>query len=69
MKDKTKCLQCSSLFKNKPLDADLQKTFSACKILCKYTPCGCTEQLFPKDLLEHEKVCKENKKNAKIVEK
>ena len=64
MKDKTKCLQCSSLFKNKPLDADLQKTFSACKILCKYTPCGCTEQLFPKDLLEHEKVCKENKKKC-----
>ena len=64
MKDKTKCLKCSSLFKNKNLDEDLQNLFSLCKILCKYTPCGCQEQLFPKELLQHEKICKENKKKC-----
>ena len=64
MKGTKKCLQCSGLFKNKPLDEKLQKTFSSCKIICKYTPCGCSEQFFPKDLLAHEKTCKENKKKC-----
>ena len=64
MKDKTKCLSCSSIFKNKNLDEALQKLYSICKIMCKYTPCGCQEQFFPNELLNHENTCKENKKKC-----
>ena len=64
MKDKSKCVKCNSIFKNKPLDEELQKLFSLCKIICKYEPCGCQEQLFPKELLNHEKTCKEKPKKC-----
>ena len=64
MKDKSKCIKCNSIFKNKPLDEELQNLFSICKIICKYNPCGCQEQLFPKELLAHEKTCKDKPKKC-----
>ena len=64
MKNKTKCLKCSSIFKYKKLDEDLKNLFSLCKIICKYSPCGCQEQLSPNEILHHEKTCKDNKKKC-----
>ena len=64
MNNKSKCIKCNSIFEKKPLDEELQKLFSICKIICKYTPCGCQEQFFPKELLNHEKICKEKPKKC-----
>ena len=64
MNDKKKCIKCNSIFKNKQLDEDKQNLFSLCKIICKYAPCGCQEQLFPNELLNHENICKDKPKKC-----
>ena len=64
LKNKSKCLNCNSIFKNKKLEDNLQNLFSLCKIICTYAQCGCQEQLFPNELLEHEKNCKNKKKRC-----
>jgi len=64
MNGKSKCIKCNSIFKNKPLTEELKHLFSLCKIICKYSPCGCQEQLIPHELLNHEKTCKDKSKKC-----
>ena len=58
IKDKSKCQKCNSIYKHTDLDEELNKLFSLCRIICTYAPCGCKEQLIPKELSNHEEKCK-----------
>jgi hypothetical protein len=58
LKDKSKCQKCNSIYKHVDLDEELNKIFLLCRIICTYAPCGCKEQLVPKELSNHEETCK-----------
>ena len=63
--NKAKCLNCNSVLKiKKKVDEYLENLFSSCKIICKYAECGCQEQIEPKELLTHEKTCKNKERKC-----